>query len=1211
MLSFHSEIGKVGKVALEAAVEDVNSDPAVLRGTKLRLTMKDINYSGFMAMVDALQFMENDTVAIIGSLSSITAHVIAHIANELQVPLLSFAATDPTLSSLQYPFFVRTTLNDLYQMAAIADIVEYFEWRDVIAIYVDDDYGRNGIAALADQLAKKRCQISYKSPLKAQASRTEITDVLVKVALAESRILVIHTTPTWGIDVLDVAQHLGMMGSGYVWIATNWLSTIVDTSSPLPSETVENIQGLITLRMYTPDSEIKRNFVSRWKNLTRDQTANGPKGLNTYGLYAYDTVWLLAHAIDAFFDQGGNISFSKDSRLSELDRGNLHLDAMSIFNGGKLLRDNILLANLTGLTGTISSNQQLYGVIWPGQTTQKPRGWVLSNNGRLLKFGVPNRVSFPEFIGVVPGTNMFKGYCIDVFTASLNLLPYAVPYELIPFGDGLKNPSRTELVRLITAGVFDAAIGDIAITTERTRMVDLTQPYIETGLVVVAPVKKLNSNAVAFLRPFSTNMWLVTCAFFLIVGVVVWILEHRMNDEFRGPPRRQIVTILWFSFSTWFKSHRESTISALGRILLVIWLFVVLIINSSYIASLTSILTVQQLSSHVKGFETLLTTNDPIGYQQGSYTGVYLTNECGIHNSRLIPLNSPEAYAEALRKGPKNGGVAAVVDQRVFIELFLSTRCEFSIVGPEFAKSGWGFVIPALAELGQSPLSNCRFIAISVGSLRRNLVETQRSVRIPKGHGWVSRLLTDIVVSAFQNTPSCSLSSDMTVGASRHAPNCAIKGLILSLSRGSLENRREHPLVPRTPANMGHKLLADAQKVGCSPKESSKLRSTRWEDLSQGGKKGKQVESSYTEIENRSDSKTVASGKQRGIIDCINHRLDEVSNQDCQVRTKRITLEVQTPFTLEIEGMDPPEKFNPPKFTLYDGKSDLRLHISHFRQVMALWNYLDALMCKTFPSSLGDLGLKWFDKLLTMSIKSFSHLFESFVARFMINTRAPKGVSSLLMLCKGKNETLRNYRKHYWELYNEIEEMLKRACRGQLQARANPREKLWEDLTLNPLAFPRDSPLAVDMSTAILKLSENGELQRIHDKWLMRSACSSQGAKLEVHELQLRSFLGLFILCGSACLLALFVYFVLIVRQFNRHDAEESKSIGSNSRSTRLQTFLSFVDEKKEGVKKLSKKRELERASNRSKVGKESTSACNNSRIESSSNRSVSFGSGV
>ncbi|KAL1370655.1 hypothetical protein AAHE18_01G076600 [Arachis hypogaea] len=36
--------------------------------------------------------------------------------------------------------------------------------------------------------------------------------------------------------------------------------------------------------------------------------------------------------------------------------------------------------------------------------------------------------------------------------------------------------------------------------------------------------------------------------------------------------------------------------------------------------------------------------------------------------------------------------------------------------------------------------------------------------------------------------------------------------------------------------------------------------------------------------------------------------------------------------------------------------------------------------------------------------------------------------------------------------------------------------------------FLRDSPLAIDVSTAILKLSENGDLQRIHDKWLTRSA---------------------------------------------------------------------------------------------------------------------------
>ncbi|XP_052197634.1 glutamate receptor 3.6-like [Diospyros lotus] len=901
--SFNSEIGKVAKVALRAAIEDVNSDPGILRGTKLVLTMHDSNFSGFLGMVEALQFMESDAVAIIGPQSSVVAHVIGHIANELQVPLLSFAATDPTLSSLEYPYFVRTTCSDLFQMAAIAELVEYYGWRKVISIYVDDDYGRNGIAALSDQLATKRCGISFKAPLTPEATRTEITDVLVKVALAESRILVLHTYPDQGLEVLSVAQFLGMTSTGYVWIATNWLSTVLDTNSPLPSETIETIQGLLTLRAYTPDSQLKRNFVSRWKNLTANQTTNGPFGLNTYGLYAYDTVWTLARAIDAFFNRGGNISFSNDSRLSESDGGSLNLNAMSIFDGGKMLLDSILQVNLTGLTGPIrfdldrspihpayevinvvgwsrrigywsnysgfsivppemlytrppnrsSVNQHLRNVLWPGLTPLKPRGWVFPNNGKLLKIGVPNRVSYREFVAQVPGTDMFKGYCIDVFFAALNLLPYAVPFKLMPFGDGRNNPSGTELVRLITAGVYDAAIGDIAIITNRTKMVDFTQPYVESGLAVVAPVWKSNNSAWSFLRPFSWEMWSVTAAFFLFVGVVVWILEHRINDDFRGSPRRQIVTVLWFSLSTLFFAHRENTASALGRLVLIIWLFVVLIINSSYTASLTSILTVQQLSSPIKGIETLMLSHDRIGYQEGSFVRNYLHEELGIHAERLIPLHSPDDFAEALKKGTKNGGVAAVVDERAYIDIFLSTRCEFSIVGPEFTKNGWGF------------------------------------------------------------------------------------------------------------------------------------------------------------------------------------------------------------------------------------------------------------------------------------------------------------------------------------------------------------------------AFPRDSPLAVDFSTAILKLSENGELQRIHDKWLRGSACSLQGAKLEVDRLQLRSFSGLFLMCGLACLLALCVYFVLMVRQFSRHYIESSESSGGSSRLARLQTFLSFIDEKEEEVKKRSKRRQLESGLDRSNRGDESTDNSNisSSKIEMNSSTSLSSGSRI
>ncbi|XP_073270757.1 glutamate receptor 3.2-like isoform X2 [Primulina huaijiensis] len=736
IFTFGSINGRVAKIAMQAAVEDVNSDPRILGGRKLVLETHDSNYSGFLGFIGGLQFMETDTVAIIGPQSSGMAHILSNLANELHVPMLSFTALDPSLSSLQFPYFVQTAPNDLYQMTAIADMVSYFGYTEVVAIYTDDEQSRGTIIALGDKLAERRCKISYKAILSPEALATpqEIMNELVKVSLTESRVIVVHAFAVVGLKVFDLAHRL-KMENGYVWIATAWLSTVLD-SLPVSGGAAKSIQGALTIRPHTPDTTRKKTFVSRWKKLS-----NGSIGLNPYGLYAYDTVLMIANAVREFLDRGEVISFSNDSIMSGWGEGVLNIGALSRFDGGKQLLANILLTNMTGLTGQIafqpdksmirpafdilnvngqgykqigywsnysglsivppeilynkapnrsSANQKLHSVTWPGRTTVKPPGWVFQHNGRPLRIGIPDRVSYKAFVSEDEKTNEIHGYCIDVFLAAIELLPYAVPHEFILFGDKHKNPSYSELVNSITTGVFDAAVGDIAIVTNRTKIVDFTQPYIESGLVVVVPVRKQSSSAWAFLRPFTTPMWVVTGAFFIMVGVVVWILEHRMNKDFRGPPKKQLITILWFGFSTMFFAHRENTLSALGRMVLVIWLFVVLIITSSYTASLTSFLTVQQLAPSIRGIDSLIASNYHIGFQVGSFAEDYLYEELSIAKSRLVPLGSPEEYADALR----NGRVSAIVDERPYMELFLSNHCKFQVVGQEFTKSGWGFAFP-------------------------------------------------------------------------------------------------------------------------------------------------------------------------------------------------------------------------------------------------------------------------------------------------------------------------------------------------------------------------------------------------------------------------------------------------------------------------------------------------------------------------------------
>ncbi|XP_057471058.1 uncharacterized protein LOC130759855 [Actinidia eriantha] len=130
---------------------------------------------------------------------------------------------------------------------------------------------------------------------------------------------------------------------------------------------------------------------------------------------------------------------------------------------------------------------------------------------------------------------------------------------------------------------------------------------------------------------------------------------------------------------------------------------------------------------------------------------------------------------------------------------------------------------------------------------------------------------------------------------------------------------------------------------------------------------------------------------------------------------------------------------------------------------MALWNHMDALMCRVFLSSLGDLVLKWFDRLPLGSIENFYQLAESFIARFVINTKAPKAVGSLLTLRKGKNESIRNYSKRYWETYNEIEECSEEMAVASYKLGLALGDRLWENLTLDPPNSLRDLMSRVEM----------------------------------------------------------------------------------------------------------------------------------------------------
>lgn len=84
----------------------------------------------------------------------------------------------------------------------------------------------------------------------------------------------------------------------------------------------------------------------------------------------------------------------------------------------------------------------------------------------------------------------------------------------------------------------------------RDSSADSVQAYTESGVAMIVQVKDdTNKNTWVFLKPLTTDLWLGSIAFFIYTGIVIWLLERRINNaELTGSFFRQLGIAIYFSF---------------------------------------------------------------------------------------------------------------------------------------------------------------------------------------------------------------------------------------------------------------------------------------------------------------------------------------------------------------------------------------------------------------------------------------------------------------------------------------------------------------------------------------------------------------------------------------------------------------------------------------------------------------------------------------
>ena len=134
---------------------------------------------------------------------------------------------------------------------------------------------------------------------------------------------------------------------------------------------------------------------------------------------------------------------------------------------------------------------------------------------------------------------------------------------------------------------------------------------------------------------------------------------------------------------------------------------------------------------------------------------------------------------------------------------------------------------------------------------------------------------------------------------------------------------------------------------------------------------------------------------------------------------QRIT---RSPFASSISLAPKPHPFQEPVFKVFDGKSNPFNHLCYYHQMMAYWSDVDATLCRSFSSSLGEKGLEWYKRLPEGQIRDFNELSELFLDRFHSARHSPKTLEDMYALRMRKSETLRSYVDRYWDLSDEVKD---------------------------------------------------------------------------------------------------------------------------------------------------------------------------------------------
>ena len=171
--------------------------------------------------------LRNILVGVVGGSSSAISSAISNLLSTDYIPQISYGSTSTALSNRKlYRSFMRTIPSDVYQAAAIAEILDYFKWTYVTAFASDDAYGRIGLEELREFMKQYQICLAkdmlFSSPTITERDKQEIFDHL-ETLNNTSHVVILWCQVTEASYIIQESANRGI--NGITWVGTETWGT--------------------------------------------------------------------------------------------------------------------------------------------------------------------------------------------------------------------------------------------------------------------------------------------------------------------------------------------------------------------------------------------------------------------------------------------------------------------------------------------------------------------------------------------------------------------------------------------------------------------------------------------------------------------------------------------------------------------------------------------------------------------------------------------------------------------------------------------------------------------------------------------------------------------------------------------------------------------------------------------------------------------------